>query len=146
MLSYLDRLLLNWYLFAATLQWRNATWWLHEAFEDESILLLYFESTLFKAISGLTVFNETRQNQKSIFTLFWGTYHLNPWFSPFMTCHLISLHRGGTPYICAAPKCRVFAPFRLKTGIDLPILVCNRVWFSREVWLYLSFQFQMNRK
>ena len=36
--------------------------------------------------------------------------------------------------VCAAPKGRVFAPFwSEKRAKTLPILVWNRVWFSREL-------------
>ena len=55
--------------------------------------------------------------------------------------------RGVLPYISHIgmyrPKGRVFGPFWSEN--TLPILVWNRVWFSRDEWINLSFQFQMNK-
>ena len=60
---------------------------------------------------------------------------------------------GGTPlykpYRYVPPQRVGFLRrFVLKSGIDLPILVWNRLWFSRELreYMYLSFQFQMTRE
>ena len=62
------------------------------------------------------------------------------------------LSEGGTPLqkpLCAAPWGRLLS-FLVWKGVNtLPILVWNRVWFSRElrsVWTYLSFRFQMSKK
>ena len=58
---------------------------------------------------------------------------------------------GGTPlfktYRYVLPQGGMV--FAWKRVCTLPILVWNRVWFSRElrsVWTYLSFQFQMSKK
>ena len=64
-----------------------------------------------------------------------------------------TLSRGGTPLYSHIGMCRPIGGFSAvlvwKRVYTLPILVWNRVWFSRElrsVWTYLSFQFQMSKK
>ena len=60
---------------------------------------------------------------------------------------------GGTPlykphrYVLSQ-RVGFLRRFVLKSGIDLPVLVWNRLWFSRELreYMYLSFQFQMTKK
>ena len=55
--------------------------------------------------------------------------------------------RGGGGRYSSSGK--VFLPHFGLFLCTLLILVCNRVWFSRELqseWTYLSFQFQMSKK
>ena len=66
----------------------------------------------------------------------------------------VLLTRGLLPYksyigMCRPTESRFCAVLVWKRVYTLPILVWNRVWFSkdyRSVWTYLSFQFQMNKK
>ena len=59
---------------------------------------------------------------------------------------------GVLPYISyigmCRPSSRIFAPFLSESGTvyTLPVLVCNKVWFLRELRDCMNVQFQMSKR